>query len=676
MVGGRLKLFVREWSAFCPDAWVVRVISEGYRLEFTTPPPRQEGVRVTPTPSDPAQRRILEAEILGLLQKGAVVKVDGSEGPLFRSTFFLVPKKGGTWRPILNLRPLNVSIRPRHFRMESLAVILPTLRCGMWATSIDLKDAYLQVPIFPGHQRFLAFQYQELTYKFTSLPFGLSTAPRVFSRVAGAVVAELRRRGIVLFAYLDDWLILADSRDQSQARTREVLEFLQSIGWVVNDDKSLLTPVQSLIYLGAQIDFTRGLVFPSKERILALVNETSVLLSTSQSTALAWLRALGMMASLVELVPLCRLRMRPLQMHLLGWFRPASRDLSCLIPLTDAVRPHLQWWRTSANLSEGVAFGRYRPPISVTTDASLSGWGGFCQDRILSGVWSSEEAHQHINVLELIAVLRSVRLLTDLARGKVLTVFSDNTTAVAYINRQGGTHSPNLCLVAWDLWMLCYRNDIHLRASHIAGKKNILADALSRGRVSQGEWELAPRWTTWLFKNVHRPLVDLFATAGNAKLPTFCSRFFHPRAWETDALSLSWDGLDAYAFPPFSLIHRILLKVRTSRVSILLIVPLWSRQPWFPLLLSLVVAPPFLFPPCSDLVAQDRGRVLHPRVQDLHLSVWRLSGIPSSHREFRKTLPIWRPSHEDHPLLELTIPELRDSISGVSERRLLRVIPL
>ena len=124
----------------------------------------QEGARVTPTPSDPEQREALEEEIQSLLWKGAIVRTNGTEGPLFRSSFFLVPKKGGTWRPIINLGPLNVSIRPRRFRMETLAVIIPTLRCGMWATSIDLRDAYLHVLIFPGHQRFLASQFLGETY--------------------------------------------------------------------------------------------------------------------------------------------------------------------------------------------------------------------------------------------------------------------------------------------------------------------------------------------------------------------------------------------------------------------------------------------------------------------------------------------------------------------------------
>ena len=97
--------------------------------------------------------------------------------------------------------------------------------------------------------------------------------------------------------------------------------------------------------------------------------------------------------------------------------------------------------------------------------------------------------------------------------------------------------------------------------------------------------------------------MDLFATAGNAKLPTFCSRGFHPKAWAVDAFAIPWDGLEAYAFPPFNLIHKVLLKIRASKVRVLLIAPMWPRQPWFPLLLHLVVDHPLVFPCHRDLVS-------------------------------------------------------------------------
>ena len=673
-VGGRLRLFADLWEAFCPDRWVVSIVSNGYELEFTAPPPSEGGGRVTPTPTDPDLRRILEDEMLALLSKGAVSRTSGEEGPLFRSSFFLAPKKNGSWRPILNLRPLNAAyIRPRRFRMETLAVIIPALRVGMWAASLDLKDAYLHIPIAPASQRFLAFEYRGETFKFTALPFGLSTSPRVFTRVAGAVVAELRRRGVTLFAYLDDWLVLGESEEQARGNVRETITLLQHLGWVINWEKSHPTPSRSLQYLGARLDLAAGRAYPSQERVRSLQEAIQSLLAAPWNTARVWLRVLGLLASLVDVVPLCRLHMRPLQFHLLAHFRPASRDLLARVPMADHVRPHLLWWTLDEHLLEGVPFGIFRPSLAVTTDASLSGWGAFCEHRTLAGVWSEEESRLHINMLELEAVARAVKALQDRVQGRCLSVFSDNTTVVAYINRQGGTHSPQLCLKVWSLLQWCRKRNIALRATHVAGKDNTLADALSRGRASQGEWELASRWTQWLFDHLHRPNLDLFATAGNAKLPTFCTRVFHPQAWAVDAMSISWDGMDAYAFPPLAILHRVLLKIRASRTRVLLVAPLWPRQPWFPLLLHLLVDHPVVLPPAPDLVSQDRGRVLHPRVRDLHLTAWRLSGIPSEHREFLLTLPLWQPQRGDPPPSELTILDWQGSESGVQRTRLLHV---
>ena len=96
------------------------------------------------------------------------------------STFFLVPKKdAGMWRPILNLKPLNGFIRPKHFRAETLRAILESIQPGSWAASLDLRDAYLHVPIRQEHWKFLQFQYNGTRFEFTVLPFGLSTSPRV-----------------------------------------------------------------------------------------------------------------------------------------------------------------------------------------------------------------------------------------------------------------------------------------------------------------------------------------------------------------------------------------------------------------------------------------------------------------------------------------------------------------
>ena len=95
--GGRLREFAKAWKAFCPDKWIVGVVTKGYHLEFTEPPPAHGGGKAMPTPSDPGQKKVLEEELQALLRKGAATRTTGQQGPRFLSSFFLAPKKRGAW---------------------------------------------------------------------------------------------------------------------------------------------------------------------------------------------------------------------------------------------------------------------------------------------------------------------------------------------------------------------------------------------------------------------------------------------------------------------------------------------------------------------------------------------------------------------------------------------------
>ena len=114
------------------------------------------------------------------------------------------PKPSGAWRPILDLKRLNRAIRPKKFRMDTLRVVVDALQVGEYATSLDLKDAYFHVGINVRDTKYLRFVVEDRVFEFQALPFGLSTAPRVFTRVVQALVAYLRKRGLKLFAYLDN----------------------------------------------------------------------------------------------------------------------------------------------------------------------------------------------------------------------------------------------------------------------------------------------------------------------------------------------------------------------------------------------------------------------------------------------------------------------------------------
>ena len=323
-MGARLGFFIKAWEKVTADPWVLRTIREGYRLEFTSPPPTGGVFRPTQTPPEAQKAALLRAELQSLLAKKAIVPQHGRVNGLIMSSFFLAPKKGNKWRPIINLRPLNQLIKPKKFRMETLKSILPQLRQGQWATSVDLADAYLHVPVHPLDRRFLSFQLEGETFQFRALPFGLSTAQRVFTRITRVLAAFLRRRGVQIFMYLDDWLIVADDESSALKHTTEVIETARGLGWIINLEKSCLVPSQRPTFLGSVIDFTSGRVFPSEERKVAVLEGARVLLTQTESTARAWLVFLGYLASLVDVVPLCRFRMRDLQLHLLRFFVPAT----------------------------------------------------------------------------------------------------------------------------------------------------------------------------------------------------------------------------------------------------------------------------------------------------------------------------------------------------------------
>ena len=130
-----------------------------------------------------------------------------------------------------------------------------------------------------------------------------------------------------------------------------------------------------------------------------------------------------------------------------------------------------------------------------------------------------------------------------------------NSTVVAY--KQGGTHSAEMCALLWKIMTWCHHYHITLKARHIPGCLNVMADLLSRSnQVQSTEWSLHPqicqKWFT--------PHVDLFATHLNHKLPLYVSPIPDPKAWDIDALNINWTNLTAYAYPPTALLHKVIQK--------------------------------------------------------------------------------------------------------------------
>jgi hypothetical protein len=118
---------------------------------------------------------ILQEEIDILIQKDVIEPEKVHSG--FYSTFFLVAKKNGKMRPVINLRSLNSYLKKTHFKMDTLNKVINIMKPKDWALSIDLSDAYLHVPLFPKHRQYLRFCIQGSCYQWKTLCFGPTSNP-------------------------------------------------------------------------------------------------------------------------------------------------------------------------------------------------------------------------------------------------------------------------------------------------------------------------------------------------------------------------------------------------------------------------------------------------------------------------------------------------------------------
>ena len=621
LLGNTLAQNAECWKRCNPNHWVMQTITRGYRLQFAEVPSLSS--RVIYTRARGLKADALREEISSLLHKGAIVELTRDQSRLgFWSRYFLVQKKGGGLRPILDLRALNKHLKRFKFKMLTPASLMKSVRQGDFHCSVDLKDAYQHVLIYPPHRKFLRFAFEGRLYEYTVLPFGLSLSPRVFVKVTEAAIAPLRHQGIKLATYIDDWLISAASCSEAARHTKLVLAHLAALGFNVNFAKSMLTPSQQISFIGMSLDTANMSARLSPERVdrfLTCLNlfQLDQVVRYKDCMVLA-----GLMASAVHLLRLGRFHMRPFQRWSLGLRIPpiqGYRKVTVSQVCIDSLVP----WRDQTLLTVGVPMGMVTFHKVVTTDASRSGWGATHEGRTAMGLWTQSMEDYHINYLELKAIYLALKHFEPFLLGCHVLIRTDNTAALYYLNKQGGLSSRVMDQLAREMTLWCLPRLRSIRALHIPGLQNGGADLLSRGGPRYEDWSLHPQVARQIFSRFGQPRADLFASQENAKCPLYFSvRGQAPLG--SDALAHTWPKGLLYAFPPLELILPTLERIRTSNLEVLLIAP--SRGVWRSQIAPLLFQPPWQLPPLRDLLSQAGGEVFHQNPQVLDLWVWPVRG--------------------------------------------------
>lgn len=635
---GQLKNHLEIWKRLTNDSWILNTIM-GYKLEFVEEPVQS---RIPcEIQFNVEQYDIVENEIQELLKKGAIIQSKHEEGE-FISNIFIVPKSNGKFRPIINLKKLNQFIQYyNHFKQETFKVVLDLIQENDFFTKIDLTDAYFSVPIHDSCWKYLKFSWNNKLYSFVCLPFGLSCAPYLFTKIMKPIFAWFRQQSIRCSYYIDDSLNMDRSTVMCQVNSNLIRDTLVAVGFGINYKKSVLVPCQRIEFFGFILDSVKFMVFLTEEKIGKIVEKARKLLKEQLVVVRELASFIGLIINAFYAVLEAKLHYRDLERNkILGL--QGTMDFDRLVELSVESRNELNWWIDNISLKNGKRIRHKKVDFRCRTDASLLGYGCFdlVTGKCSNGQWSVNECSNAINYLELLAIGYSLKALYSHYNDVHIEIQTDNTCAVSYVNEFGGMSSKKMDSLSKQIWEWCLDRHITISACHVAGDKNEVADFYSRDFSNSTEWMLKPEIFSRLIEQLFIPDIDLFASSLNKQMEAFCSWRLEPGAMYTNAFTVCWEKLCPYIFPPFNLVGKVINKIVDDKVERAIIVfPIWQSQTWFSVLLEHMCSFPIRLPRHRDLLTLPHDGTQHPLGKRLKMGAVVVSGNRSRVEAFRKTLP-------------------------------------
>lgn len=458
----------------------------------------------------------------------------------------------------------------------------------------------------------------------------------------------------------------------------QLYNFFQKLGFIIHPEKSVLEPSTKLSFLGFVLDSQHMTVRPKPKRIESALNEIQKFKGKHKKTIRDLAHIIGILVSLFPGVKYGPLHYRDMEKLKISLLKKYKGNFDTEIELAEGDYTELKWWLESLPLA-CMHILEPNPDIVLETDASLVGWGAFCPTLSTrsQGKWNTVEKTYHINVLELLAIYFALKTLCLKGDHTHIRILSDSSTAVAYIKAMGGTHSSQCNKIAKAIWEWSASNKVWLSCCYLPGKLNVHADMLSRTFKSNTEWMLNPEIFHAISSLWGNFDIDLFASRTNKQLAPFVSWRPDPDALFIDAFSFNWHKYIFYAFPPFSLIARVLQKIQRDQARGVIVVPLWPTQNWYTKLLHMTIAIPRYLPLGKEvlLLSEDRSK-LHPLHHNLQLVACLVSGNASETLTFQKKLPesSWHPG--GYPLKNSTALIKIGGLSSVQGNKLIHFIPL
>ncbi|CAI7730380.1 unnamed protein product [Closterium sp. NIES-53] len=581
----RLRNSLHWWLSWCDSSFIISILAKGYWLPWKGEEPtpfealNHAGVQ--------AHMAFTQGAVSDLIASGAAVQVSSKAALTCISPLNVVEQRDKC-RLILDLRKVNAHLQVPKFKYEGLGRVTEIIRPNDWMFTIDLKSGYHHVEIHSSCWRYLGFQLDGKFYCFTSLPFGLATAPFVFTQLIKQLAKRWRARGVRVILYVDDLLFLCHSETQARSTCIKVLQDLKAAGFVINAKKSNLHPTHHLRFLGMELDTERGMFLIGEDRREQLLQELHLLVKKGQSGRQVPIRKIARITGFLSSMLLALGTTARAFSHELLHLIDSARSWNARVKLSQVATEELLFWTVRFDRFNGAPFHQsQRFDAVIHVDASAHSWGAilakFPSASCEASACMPRELLRTSNTRrELEGVLWALQTFATQVAGAHVLVRVDNQ-AVMFILRKGGSRQADLTLTCQAIIQFCLGNTTRLAIEWIPRELNVQADDLSKLQ-DHDNYSLHAPWFRLLDRHWGPHTIDLFANARNKHVQRFCSKIPHPDAFTVDAFSISWKGERCFAFPPPHLVPATLRHAELTHAELTLVVPQWTGASWWPLL--------------------------------------------------------------------------------------------
>ncbi|EAL73789.1 hypothetical protein DDB_G0267304 [Dictyostelium discoideum AX4] len=371
--------------------------------------------------------------------------------------------------------------------MEGIKNLPSMVKQGYYMVKLDIKKAYLYVLVDPQYRDLFRFVWKGSHYRWKTMPFGLSTAPRIFTMLLRPVLRMLRDINVSVIAYLDDLLIVGSTKEECLSNLKKTMDLLVKLGFKLNLEKSVLELTQSITFLGLQIGSISMKLLVPKEKKKSVIKEIRNFLKLDCCSPR---KLAGLKGKLVALKDAFRLSTRRTNKFHSQCLTLANGDWDQSFPIPQDVKSEISHWLTVLNQWNGKEISLFPSyDYVLTTDASESGAGATLKKgnkviKTWSFQWSTTQSNMSSNRREMLALLMAYQALCQKLNNCKLKIQTDNTTTLSYINRQGG-QIQDLSVLFEQLWKQCLKKKVNLIGEHIPGFFNVKAPQPSFREESQ-----------------------------------------------------------------------------------------------------------------------------------------------------------------------------------------------